>query len=52
MGFSDVATEIRLKICSELLVLSEPIEFVANVGPTCRTSFDLEGMGSIQMFFV
>ncbi|KAF2804520.1 uncharacterized protein BDZ99DRAFT_525357 [Mytilinidion resinicola] len=33
MGFLDVATEIRLKIYSELLVLLEPIKFVANFGP-------------------
>ncbi|KAF2475817.1 uncharacterized protein BDR25DRAFT_339807 [Lindgomyces ingoldianus] len=33
MGFLDIATEIRLKIYSELLVLSEPIQFVADYGP-------------------
>jgi len=33
MGFLDVATEIRLQIYSELLVLSEPIKFVTNFGP-------------------
>ena len=33
MGFTDIATEIRLKIYSELLVLSEPIKFVADFGP-------------------
>jgi hypothetical protein len=33
MGFMDVPTEIRLKIYSELLVLPEPIKFVAGFGP-------------------
>ncbi|MCJ1421456.1 hypothetical protein MMC32_007820 [Xylographa parallela] len=33
MSFSSIATEIRLKIFSELLVLSEPIDFVADYGP-------------------
>jgi hypothetical protein len=33
MNLSGIATEIRLKIFSELLVLSEPIDFVADYGP-------------------
>jgi len=33
MGFSDLPTEIRLEIYSELLVLSEPIDFLADRGP-------------------
>jgi hypothetical protein len=33
MGFLDVATEIRLKIYSELLILSTPIKFEAGFGP-------------------
>ena len=33
MNFSSIATEIRLKIFSELLVLSELIDFVADYGP-------------------
>jgi hypothetical protein len=32
MGFFDIATEIRLKIYSELLIASVPIEFVADRG--------------------
>jgi hypothetical protein len=33
MNFFGFVTEIRLKIYSELLVLSEPIVFVADYGP-------------------
>ncbi|SRR6266536_1860572 len=33
MNLSGIATEIRLRIFSELLVLSEPIDFVADYGP-------------------
>ncbi|KAF4626600.1 hypothetical protein G7Y89_g11558 [Cudoniella acicularis] len=33
MNLSGIATEIRLKIFSELLVLSEPINFVADYSP-------------------
>ncbi|RDW72894.1 hypothetical protein BP6252_06801 [Coleophoma cylindrospora] len=33
MSLSDIPIEIRLRIFSELLVLSEPIEFVAKYGP-------------------
>ncbi len=39
MNFSGIATEIRLKIFSELLVLSEPIDFVAPYGPPSPTLF-------------
>lgn len=39
MGFFDVATEIRLKIYAELLVLSEPIDFVADYGPPAPPLF-------------
>ena len=38
-GFSDLPTKIRLKIYSKLLVLSEPIEFVADYGPPLPTLF-------------
>ncbi|MCJ1257758.1 hypothetical protein MMC24_005584 [Lignoscripta atroalba] len=34
MNFFGLATEIRLKIYSELLILSEPIVFVADYGPS------------------
>lgn len=39
MNISDIAREIRLKIYSELLVLSEPIVFVAVYGPSSRPLF-------------
>ncbi len=39
MGFLDIATEIRLKIYSELLVLSELIKFVADFGSTLSPLF-------------
>jgi hypothetical protein len=39
MKFFDIAPEIRLKIYSELLVLPEPIVFVANYGPSSPPLF-------------
>ena len=39
MNIFDIAREIRLKIYSELLVLSEPIVFVANYGPSSSPLF-------------
>ncbi|KAF2182920.1 hypothetical protein K469DRAFT_690374 [Zopfia rhizophila CBS 207.26] len=39
MGFFDIAAEIRLKIYSELLVLSGPIDFVADYGPSSPPLF-------------
>ena len=51
MNFSSISTEIRLKIFSELLVLSEPIDFVADYLRR-RPSFDAKGMGSVQLFSV
>ena len=39
MNIFDFAHEIRLKIYSELLVLSEPIVFVANYGPSSPPLF-------------
>lgn len=39
MNIFDIAPEIRLKIYSELLVLSEPIVFVADYGPSSPPLF-------------
>lgn len=39
MNIFDIAREIRLKIYSELLVLSEPIVFIADYGPSSSPLF-------------
>lgn len=45
MNIFDIALEIRLKIYSELLVLSEPIVFVADYGPSSPRLFRSERDG-------